>query len=341
MLIDSGASGNFITKKFLSPGRETLNGMISIMEPKSVKLANGSTIKTNRIIHNVNTNVKNKTLPCTFVILPELNNQYDAILGMPYLASADPDISFSQKTFNWLSEHPSSKTNLKPCNAELGNLKLSSIQSKLNNKIQLFKQKRHVKQQTTLAGIEINTNCLNRHLKIEPGDNFFLTNIRDLTAYPPAAKENTLSLNEICVEKIIPTLHPQAQKLVTEFIEVFPEELPKKLPKRQIEHRIDLISGAKPVSQPIYRMSDNELKELKRQIDDLLHHGFIRPSLSPYGSPVLFVKTKDGSMRLCIDYRRPNDITIKNSFGLPRADEQLESVRGAKYFTKLYLHFWI
>jgi len=72
-------------------------------------------------------------------------------------------------------------------------------------------------------------------------------------------------------------------------------------------------------------MSEFELQELKRQLDDLLAHSFIRPSLSSYGSPVLFVKKKDGSMRLCVDYRKHNEITIKNSFGLSRADEQMES----------------
>ena len=80
------------------------------------------------------------------------------------------------------------------------------------------------------------------------------------------------------------------------------------------------------------------LIELKKQINSLLENGFIKPSLSPYGSPCLFVKKKDGSMRLVVDYRKLNAITIKNSFGLPRADEQMESIRGAKIFTKLDLH---
>ena len=105
-----------------------------------------------------------------------------------------------------------------------------------------------------------------------------------------------------------------------------------------MDHKIDLVDGAKPPNLPIYRMSDYELRELKRQLDDLLAHGFIRPSVSEFGSPCLFVKKKDGTMRLVIDYRKLNDITIKNSFGLPRADEQIESVRGMKWFTKLDLH---
>ena len=87
MLIDSGASGNFITKKFLATGCETLTECISEINPKNVKLANGSIIQTNQMLIDVNTNVKGKNLPCSLVILHELNNVYDAILGMPYLAT--------------------------------------------------------------------------------------------------------------------------------------------------------------------------------------------------------------------------------------------------------------
>jgi len=117
--------------------------------------------------------------------------------------------------------------------------------------------------------------------------------VRDLAAHPEPAPKRIFQFNEISVDEAIPTLHPEAQKLIRQFRSVFLDELPKKLsPKREIEHRIDLIPGSKPVSQQVYRMSDYELKELKRQIDDLLARGFIRPSLSLYGAPVLFVKKK-------------------------------------------------
>ena len=146
---------------------------------------------------------------------------------------------------------------------------------------------------------------------------------------------SSMQLNELNINDMTSEFHPEAKKLVNEF-----KELPKQLPpKRDIEHTIDLIPNAPgTLNQPIYRMSEHELRELKSQLDDLLEYGFIKPSLSPYGSPVLFVRKKDGTMRLVVDYRKLNEITIKNSFGLPRADEQLESVRGARWFTKLDLH---
>ena len=83
-------------------------------------------------------------------------------------------------------------------------------------------------------------------------------------------------------------------------------------PEREIEFCIDVVPGTDPISMPPYRMAPAELSELKEQLQDLLDKGFIRPSISPWGAPVLFVKKKDGSLRLCIDYRQLNKVTIKN-----------------------------
>jgi len=115
------------------------------------------------------------------------------------------------------------------------------------------------------------------------------------------------------VETILPSLHPEVRLLVEKYKVIFPDELPKCLRQEGIEHRIDLIDGAQPPETPIYRMSEHELIEIKKQINRLLENGFIKPSLSPYGSPCFFVKKKDGSMRLVVDYRKLNAITIKNS----------------------------
>nr|GFD54602.1 putative reverse transcriptase domain, aspartic peptidase domain protein [Tanacetum cinerariifolium] len=92
--------------------------------------------------------------------------------------------------------------------------------------------------------------------------------------------------------------------------DVFPDELPGIPPVREVEFNIKLIPGSEPISKAPYRMAPIELKELNDQLQELLWRGFIRPSVSPWGLPVLFVKKKDGSMRLCIDYRELNKITI-------------------------------
>jgi hypothetical protein len=131
---------------------------------------------------------------------------------------------------------------------------------------------------------------------------------------------------------------PEAKHLVEEFADVFPEDLPQKLPpRREVDHRIELEPGAVPPSRPTYRMSPAELDELKKQLNELTEHGFIQPSKSPFGAPVLFVKKKDGSIRMCIDYRALNKITIKNKYPLPRVDELLDRLHGAKWFSKLDL----
>ncbi|GJX14430.1 putative nucleotidyltransferase, ribonuclease H [Tanacetum coccineum] len=127
------------------------------------------------------------------------------------------------------------------------------------------------------------------------------------------------------------------QPIVSEFQDVFPEELPGIPPIRDVEFNIELIPGAEPISKAPYRMAPIELKELKDQLQELLERGFIRPSVSPWGAPVLFVKKKDGSMRLCIDYRELNKITIRNRYPLPRIDDLFDQLQGAKYFSKIDL----
>ncbi|CAG8743053.1 17297_t:CDS:2, partial [Racocetra fulgida] len=111
---------------------------------------------------------------------------------------------------------------------------------------------------------------------------------------------------------------PEVQKILQDFGEVFPETLPNHLPsERTVDHAIDLVLGSKPPFCPIYRMSYEELDELKRQLTDLLKKNFIRPSTFPFGAPVLFIHKKEGTLRLCIDYRALNKITIKNRYPLP------------------------
>ena len=123
-----------------------------------------------------------------------------------------------------------------------------------------------------------------------------------------------------------------------QYKDVFPKDLPAGLPpSRAVEHRIDIIPGSTPPSKPIFRMSPKELDELRKQLRELIDHGFIRPSQSPYGAPVLFVKKKDGSMRMCVDYRALNKISIKNKYPLPRVDELFDRLRGATYFSKIDL----
>lgn len=122
------------------------------------------------------------------------------------------------------------------------------------------------------------------------------------------------------------------------FRDVFPDELPAGLPpSREVDHRIELVPGAKPPSRPTFRLSQTELDELKQQLAELTKAGFIQPSKSPFGAPILFVKKKDGTMRMCVDYRALNNVTVKNSYPLPRIDELFDRLQGARYFSKIDL----
>ncbi|KAD6794787.1 hypothetical protein E3N88_05683 [Mikania micrantha] len=131
--------------------------------------------------------------------------------------------------------------------------------------------------------------------------------------------------------------HLEDIPIVRDYSDVFPEELPGLPPEREVEFTIDLIPGSEPISKASYCMAPLELKELKEQLQELLEVGFIRPSVSPWGAPVLFVKKKDGSMRLCIDYRELNKITIRNRYPLPRIDDLFDQLQGAKFFSKIDL----
>jgi hypothetical protein len=108
--------------------------------------------------------------------------------------------------------------------------------------------------------------------------------------------------------------------VVCEFPDVFPDDLPGLPPDRDVEFKIELIPGTAPISRRPYRMPPNELAELKTQLNELWKKGLIRPSSSPWGCPAIFVKKKDQSLRMCVDYRPLNAVTIKNKYPLPRID---------------------
>ncbi|XP_071939948.1 uncharacterized protein [Coffea arabica] len=125
--------------------------------------------------------------------------------------------------------------------------------------------------------------------------------------------------------------------VVNEFSDVFPEKLETLPPERKIVFKIDVAPGTAPISKTPYRMAPTELKELRLQLQDLLGRGFIRQNDSSWGAPVLFVKKKDENLRLCIEYRGLNDVTIKNKYPLSHIDELFDQVQGAVVFFKLDL----
>ncbi|GJS19197.1 putative reverse transcriptase domain-containing protein [Tanacetum coccineum] len=119
--------------------------------------------------------------------------------------------------------------------------------------------------------------------------------------------------------------------------QVFPEDLPGLPPARPVEFQIDLIPGAAPVARAPYRLAPSEMKELSEQLQELSDKGFIRPSSSPWEAPILFVKKKNGSFRMCIDYRELNKLTVKNRYPLPRIDDLFDQLQGSSIYSKIDL----
>jgi hypothetical protein len=153
-----------------------------------------------------------------------------------------------------------------------------------------------------------------------------------VTLHLPAISRIKASLHHV-VERRLEDIH-----LVREFPDVFPDDLPVMPPERAIEFKIELQPGTAPISKAPYKMSWEELAELKIQLKDLLDKGFIRPSSSPWGCPALFVSKKDKCLRLCVDYRPLNAVTIKNKYPFPRIDILFDQLVGAQVFSNIDLH---
>ena len=237
--------------------------------------------------------------------------QYDAILGMPWLEKNNPNIDYKNKSVKLQGNN----------NKNAGGLYISptckNITLATANQI-----KRQAAKNKNLFLIYLY--CLEdgsiHHIEQHQCNSISVNNNNN----------NSNNNNKILDDDI--------ESLLSKYVDVFPSDLPVGLPpSRIIDHKIDIIPGSSTPSLATYRMSPTELDELKKQLNDLLSHGFIRVSKSPYGAPVLFVKKKDGSIRMCIDYRALNKITIKNKYPLPRVDELFDRLLGAKYFSKIDL----
>ncbi|GKD65875.1 hypothetical protein Tco_1307983, partial [Tanacetum coccineum] len=124
---------------------------------------------------------------------------------------------------------------------------------------------------------------------------------------------------------------------VRDFPEFFPEDLPGLPPTRQVEFQIELVPGAALVARAPYRLAPSKLQELSTQLQELSDKGFIRPSSSPWGAPVLFVKKKDGSFQMCIDYRELNKLIVKNQYPLPRIDDLFDQLQSSRVYSQIDL----
>jgi hypothetical protein len=326
VLIDSGASCCFISESLVKRSELSSRQMRQANIP--VELATGEITRARRVAEQVDfiMGSYNDRVDCVEVPLKGC----DVILGMTWLAKYNPQIDWSrgevhihhagkQHRLFRMGNNSASSSSL--ASAEPIPQLISSLAAEISTSVPA----------RTTAAAEVGTSvpklCSVRQIqKILRHDQAEYLVLANLTTPEHPTSENSSATN------------PQARELLAEFQDVFPPQLPATLPpQRDVDHHIELTQSSPPTLRPVFRMSPGELDELKKQLDELKQAGFIQPSKSPFGAPVLFVKKKDGTMRMCVDYRDLNRITVKNRYALPRVDELFDRLLGAKFFSKIDL----
>ena len=309
VLVDSGSTGNYID------ARECTERRIKIeAEDRSeeLKMADGTVVKTEGRVQFI--------LKCggyrgqiSARVFPNMNKPM--ILGIPWLSKENPHIDWTQATVVVNKDHRW--------------ISLPLAKPLQSNPVHLAN--------------EISANQANQMLKSKEVERAFLGIIRLVEEESKGmdAPEESVTTQTPKWDQALPS---SIRAVLEEFDDVFPQDLPLGLPpvREGHEFKIDLEDEVPPVHRPLYKMSPLELEEAKKQIESMLEHGFIRPSDSPYGAPVLFVPKKDGSLRFCIDYRWLNKKTVKNRYPLPLPEELFDRLGSAKVFSKIDLRsgYW-
>lgn len=302
-LLDSGATGNFVSAAFVSKHQLATK---PLPEKHVVRLADGSQQQTSALVTKAPVRIGSYQDHFDLVALPL--SGYDAIIGMPWLDQYNPTIDWQRQQLQFNDE--------RGCRHELVGRK----KKEPSDELQVLSAK-EVRQQWRLNQLE--QVCV-----------VFPQQVMDLAAELHSMESSSSATPK---DPEAARLSQASKQFELEYSDVFSDELSGLPPKRAVDHKIELIPGSSPPSRPTFRLSATELVELKRQLEELLKGNLIRPSKSPFGAPILFVKKKDGTMRLCVDYRALNNITIKNSYPLPRVDELFDRLQGSKYFSKIDL----
>lgn len=308
VLVDSGASHDYVATHLVTKlSLPTVEG-----EAMTVRLGDGHQVDASLLVPRLTYRVKSFKDARPFRVTTLAG--YDLILGKPWLTQFNPSINWVSNTIKLM--RGSDKFILAPPSYEL-----ESDDS-------------HV--------ALINATQLKRHLRA--GDEAYLAVLTECKTAGDSEAEPTASgeKGEPALQHTMPALLPHVKRLLDRFSKVcgpLPKQLP---PEREVDHGIELEPGAKAPFAPIYHMSPRELEEVKEQLTHLLEMGFIQPSQSPFGAPVIFVPKKNGKLRMCVDYRALNAITVKNRYPLPRIDELMDRLQGASVFTKLDLQsgYW-
>jgi RNase H-like domain found in reverse transcriptase/Reverse transcriptase (RNA-dependent DNA polymerase)/Integrase zinc binding domain/Chromo (CHRromatin Organisation MOdifier) domain len=318
-LVDCGATHDAVD----GPFAEKQGWTLSEGQVKRVKLANGRHAKAQGVLRNAQFIAGGVSMSSEFVAMPMGGEEFQVILGKQWLTRMNPHIDWSANkvTIGGIEIPAIGAKSTKPREVKVCSLRNVLKAARKRNARSWCVLVRDISDADTSAQGEAGVNAAAGYA--QPAKPSY-------TPYNPSLKQPDW-------EKVGSDLKgkPALLKVLREYAQVF-EPLPDGPPPMgRPKHSIDLEEGAKPPYKPPYRMSPLELDELKKQIQGLLDKGWIRPSHSPYGSPVLFAAKPDGSLRLCIDYRALNAVTRKSRYPIPRIDEMFDRLNKAKYITCL------
>jgi len=363
ILIDSGATLNFISADWVQKYQIPTENAELIQ----IHLANGEVISNCK---QATVQIKLEEYIETLQVRILKMDKFDLILGKPWLKQVNPIINWKNNEISIKQEH--NRIVLKSQQKEIveGNVATdrldqpeTGIVSELNDLMQenSFRNKECENQPTeTLISEEISNKKIT---KIAQQEEMFgmiwSSNMEDNLISKKQVKKEVkrnadvwiaLVTTETCfstsdsqllepweqVEIEDNEYQMQYKDLCRKYKDIFKTELPDGLPPaREVDHEIKLVNGAVPPKKKLYRLSWQEEEVLKDRIQELLNQGFIRPSQSPYGAPVIFTKKKNGTLRMCVDYRALNSVTIKNSYPLPRIDQMFDKLQKSQVFSSL------
>lgn len=284
ILIDCGSSANLIAKSFVNEG----NWKTAQAQGKArIKLPNGATIGIDSILPNASIKSGEHREQLTFFVV-DIDNIADIILGIPWLEKHNPQIDWIERliTFQPTADSQRRKNETSKEHQIKGITKWNSSYS-------------GGKPEFLLSAMQFANAAKKKHSKV------FCGTLRLETEESSHGEPDT-----------------RLKTVLDEYKDVFPDDLPAGIPPdRSVAHKIDLEPGAAASFGPVYKLTADDADELKKQLEQLEGKGYIRPSKSPFGAPVLLVKKQDGSLRLCVDYRALNKLTIKNRYPMPIIDE--------------------
>ena len=344
-LLDSGCSGDLVSLNFIREHRIKFNEVAPIKTTTAVQ-----TVSHSYIVGEVTLNLKFQHLneQRKFGVI-NINN-HNFILGMSFLQEHNPVINWKSRKVNLENREfeDQDKVDMEINDIEKEISKLKKLTDIRKAKVKLAEAQKEYNE----IGLDNNSKDNNNNEDIKSSK----VNLVEFDKVKKSLQKNSkdqvlvmvngIDKNHRESESKIEELNDDEEfiqdsklkELVSNYNDIFPKELPKELPpRRKVEHEIRLENNSKPPSRAPYRLSFIEQEELKKQLKQLLNSKLIRPSSSPFGSPVLFVKKKENTLRMCIDYRALNNITIKNRYPLPRIDDLLDQLSQAKYFSKLDL----